>query len=79
MGVKIMNTEQKQNNKPAIIIMACAAGVYAAVYFWYISIPALVVLGVVFYMAYKRNPKLQEKVKGSFGGLWLKLKKFMTR
>lgn len=79
MGVKIMNTEQKQNNKPAIIIMACAAGVYAAVYFWYISLPVLVVIGVVIYMAYKKNPKFQEQVKGKIGGLWLKLKKFMTR
>ncbi len=69
----------KENNRPAIIIMACAAGLYAAVMFWYISIPVLVVLGIVVYMAYKKNPKFQEQVKGSFGGLWLKLKKFMTR
>ncbi len=74
-----LKPQPKENNRPAIIIMACAAGVYAAVYFWYVSIPVLVVLGVVLYMAYKRNPKLQDRVKGMFGRLWLKLKKFMTR
>jgi hypothetical protein len=74
------NKEQpKENNKPTIIIMASAAGLYAAVKFWYISIPVLIVAGVIFYMAYKKNPKLQAQVKGKFGRLWTKLKKFMQR
>jgi len=69
----------KENNKPAIIIMVCAAGLYAAVYFWYISLPVLIVLGLILYMAYKRNPKFQERVNSKISGFWLKLKTFMKR
>lgn len=72
-------TETKENNRPAIIIMASAAGVYACVMFWYIAIPVLIVAGVIFYTAYKKNPKLQAQVKDRTSGLWGKLKRFMTR
>ena len=80
MAVTENKTNQpKEDNKPALIIMAAAAGLYACVMFWYISVPILIVAGVVFYMAYKRNPKLQQAIKDRTSGLWGKLKKFMTR
>jgi hypothetical protein len=59
--------------------MASAAGLYACVMFWYIAVPVLIIAGVIFYMAYKKNPKLQAKMKEKFGGLWPKFKKFMQR
>jgi type II secretory pathway component PulF len=71
--------ENKEDNKPALIIMACAAGLYACVMFWYIAVPVLIIAGVIFYMAYKKNPKLQAKMKEKFGGMWPKFKKFMQR
>jgi hypothetical protein len=79
MTAEIKKEQPKEDNKPALIIMAAAAGLYACVMFWYIAVPILIIAGFIFYMAYKRNPKLQEQVKGKFGGLWPKLKKFMQR
>jgi len=76
---EIKKEQPKEDNKPALIIMAAAAGLYASVMFWYISVPVLIVAGILFYVAYKKNPKLQAQVKGKFGGLWPKLKKFMQR
>jgi hypothetical protein len=74
MTAEIKKEQPKEDNKPALIIMAAAAGLYACVMFWYIAVPIL-----IFYMAYKRNPKLQQAIKDRTSGLWGKLKKFMTR
>jgi hypothetical protein len=59
--------------------MASAAGVYLAIYFWYFAIPILLIAAVIFYVAYKKNPKLQQAIKDRTSGLWGKLKRFMTR
>ncbi len=74
-----MTMTTKENNRPAIIIMASAAGVYLAIYFWYFAIPILLIAVVIFYVAYKKNPKLQMAIKDRTSGLWGKLKRFMTR
>ena len=79
MTANLTTEPKKEDNKPALIIMAAAAGLYACVMFWYIAIPVLIIAGVIFYMAYKRNPKLQQAIKDRTSGLWGKVKKFMTR
>lgn len=72
-------TPPKENNRPAIIIMACAAGVYLAIMFWYIAVPVLALIGFLVYWQYRKNPKFQEKVKGKMSGLTGKFWKFMKR
>lgn len=69
----------KESNRPAIIIMASAAGVYLAIMFWYIAVPVLVLIGLLLYWQYKKNPKLREKVKAKMSGLTGKFWKFMKR
>jgi hypothetical protein len=74
-----LKPQPKEDNKPALIIMAAAAGLYACVMFWYIAVPILIIAGVIFYMYYQKSPKLQQAIKDRTSGLWGKLKKFMRR
>jgi len=70
---------EKKVDSAAFKIIGVAAAVYLTIMFWYIAVPVIVLIGALLYWQFKKNKKFHDSIQNRFGGLWLKLKKFMTR